>query len=134
MQTIWPALPKFDSLWLHSKTTPVRRQRNRAVCEALFHFFESRVKHAPNIDGLALRRRPRAELRTNRPAMKIFSRFLARRFFDGTLNSNLALNFHPVKNKGDVWIFFQLLSFLARVIGKENETALIKVFQKNNSR
>src|SRR5437868_5015079 len=104
----------------------MRRQRNWSFREALLHLLESRVKDAPSVDRLTLLRGPGAELRANRSRMKISFGFFARRFFDASLDSNLAFDFHPVQDQRSLWIFFQLQAFLTRIVGKENKTALIE--------
>ena len=66
--------------------------------------------------------------------MKIFVGFLARSFFNSAFNPNLPFNFHPVHHQRGLRIFFQLLTLVARVIGEENETALIKILEQHDTR
>src|SRR5437870_95571 len=59
VQTVGPALPKFDPIRFESISAPMRRKRHRAVGETLFHFFEASIENAPRINYFALMRGPR---------------------------------------------------------------------------
>ena len=105
----------------------MRREWNFTVGEPLFHLFQPRIKNATRVDHLTLIRCPGADLRAERPGVKVFVGFIARSFFHFSFNSDLTLNFHPVQDQRGVRIFFQLLALFARVIGEENKTALIEI-------
>src|SRR5437588_12873431 len=62
--------------------------------------------------------------------MKILLRLFARSFFNFSLNPNLPLHFHPIHQERRVWIFFELTAFVAGVVGKKNEPALIEILEQ----
>src|SRR5262249_6907295 len=99
MQTVGAALPKFDFIRLESKTAPVRRQRDLLVAEALSLFRHSSIEHPPAVDYFALTRRPRAQLASDRTRMKIGLRFFARGLLDFSADTNLPVEFDPVKTE-----------------------------------
>src|SRR5439155_1689133 len=86
-----------------------------------------------SIDHFALARRPRAELATDRPGMKISLRFLMRRFFRSPANPNLSIQFNPIKCQRSVRIDFELHSLFAFVIREKNETVLVESFQQHHA-
>ena len=71
VQPVGTALPKFDFVRLESKTTPVRRQWNLLVAEALSHLCHARIEHAARVNDFALARSPCAQLAPDRTRMKI---------------------------------------------------------------
>src|ERR1700748_3432192 len=81
VQTVRAALPKFHFVGLESITAPVRRQWNWLVAEALGHLCHARIEHTPAIKHLALARRPRAQLASDRTRMKIILRLFTRGLF-----------------------------------------------------
>src|SRR6266446_6153048 len=132
VQTVGTALPEFNPIWFEPITAPVRRQRNRLAGEAFGHFCHSRVENAPTVEHLALTRRPCAQLASGRSRTKVSQRFFARGFLHFPADANLPVEFDPVKPQCRVRIGLQLLSFLALVIGKENEPVLVETFQQHN--
>ena len=111
----------------------MRRKRDLSFGETLFHLFEARVENSARIDYLTLLRGPGTELSADRPGMKIFLGFFARSFFNFAFDPDLALHFHPIHDQSCVWIFLELPAFVAGVVGKENEAALIKIFQQHDA-
>src|SRR4030095_3454089 len=65
--------------------------------------------------------------------MKIGLRFFARGFLDFSADTNLAIEFDPVKPKRSVRIGLKLFSLCALVIRKKHEAVLIETLQQNNS-
>src|SRR4051795_13364292 len=65
--------------------------------------------------------------------MKVSGRIFSRRSFDRTADPNLAFEFHPIKSEGGVWVRFQVPAFLALVVGKETEAALVDSLEQNDA-
>src|SRR5438046_3502054 len=99
MQTIQASLPEFDYFRFDAIPTPMWRQRNGFTVEAFCHLRHARIKHATSIEHVALTRGPRAQLAADRARMKISLRFLARSFFRCPANTNLPIQFDPVKRQ-----------------------------------
>src|SRR5438477_985667 len=133
VQTIGTALPKFHFIRLESITAPVRRQWNWLVAKALGHLRHARIEHTPAIEHLALTRRPCAQLASDRARMKIDLRFVTRGLFHFSTDTNLPVEFDPVKHKRGVRIGLELFPLCAFVIRKEHEAILIEAFQQNDS-
>ena len=133
VQTIGTALPKFHFIRLESITAPVRWQRNRFITEALSHLRHARIEHTPSIEHLALTRRPCAQLASDGARMKITLRLFARGLFRFSTDTNLPVEFDPVKPKRGVWIGVELFPLRAFIIRKEHEAILIEALQKNDS-
>src|SRR4026209_1067033 len=64
--------------------------------------------------------------------MKIGLRFFARSFSRFPTDSNLSVEFDPVKCQRRVRVGVELLTFFALVIGKKHEPVLVEAFQKSN--
>src|SRR4029077_16855963 len=133
VQTVGTALPKFHFIRLESITAPVRRQWNWLVAEALGHVRHARIEHTPAIEHLALTRRPCAQLASDRARMKIRLRLFTRGLFHFSTDTNLPVEFDPVKPKRGVRIGLELFPLCAFVIRKEHAAILIEAFQKNDS-
>src|SRR5262249_23457189 len=126
VQSLGATLPKFHALRFETISAPVRWKRHFSIGEPLFHFLKASVKNPARVNHRALMGSPRAKLGAERTRLKIFFRFFARRFFDSSLDSNLALDFHPIHHQRGVRIFFELFTFVARIVGEENKAALIE--------
>src|SRR5437870_2005311 len=133
VQAIRPSLPEFDHFGFYAISAPVWRQWNGLVAKPLCHLRHARVEYAASIDHFALPRRPRAELATDRPGMKISLRFLMRRFFCFPADANLSIQFNPIKCQCSVGIDFELHSLFAFVIREKNETVLVESFQQHHA-
>jgi len=133
VQTIGTALPKFHFIGLESITAPVRGQWDRFVAEALSHLRHARIKYTAAIENLALTRRPCAQLASDRARMKITLRLFTRGPFYFSTDTNLPVEFDPVKPKRGVWIGLELFPLCAFIIRKEHEAILIEALQQNDS-
>ena len=81
----------------------------------------------------ALARGPGAQLASDRTRMKISLRFFTRGLFHFSADTNLPVEFNPVKPKRCVRIRVELFPFGAVVIRKEDEAVLIETLQENDS-
>src|SRR6266404_9661956 len=106
----------------------MRWERNRFVREALGHFRHARVEHAARIEHFGLARRPGAELAAKRTRMKITLRFLTRSFFHFAADTDLSIQFDPIKGERGVRIGLQLPSFFTLIIREEDKTVLVESF------
>src|SRR4051794_11154323 len=111
----------------------MRWQWNRFVAETLGHLRHTRIEHTPAIEHLALTRCPCAQLASDRTRMKISLRFFTRGLFYFSIDTNLPVQFDPVKPKGGVRIRLKLSALRAFIIRKEHEPILVEAFQQNDS-
>ena len=65
--------------------------------------------------------------------MKITLRFVTRSLFHFSIDTNLPVQFDPVKPKRSVWIGLELFPLRAFIIRKEDEAILIEALQQNDS-
>src|SRR5437660_2268630 len=128
VQTVRPALPKFHRVRYQPITAPMRWQWDWFVGEALGHFRHARVEHATRIKHFGLTRGPGAELAPNRARMKITRRFLTRSFFHFAVDTDLPIQFDPIKSERGVRICLELLPFFTLIIGKEDKAVLVESF------
>src|SRR5260370_21845918 len=133
LKAIGAALPKFHSRGIEAISAPMWWKRDRSFGKTLLHFFKTCFKNSTRINHCALLRCPCTELRASGPAMKIFLGFLARSFFNLSLDPNLSLHFHPIHHQRSVRIFLELATFGAGVIREENEAALIEILEQDNA-
>src|SRR5262249_33054186 len=68
-----------------------------------------------------------------RTRMKVGLRLFARCLLHFSVDTNLPVEFDPVKPKRSVWVGVELFPLCALVIRKEHKTLLIETLQKNNS-
>src|SRR5262249_19187206 len=103
--------------------------RNPFVTKALCDLCHARIEHTARVNNFALARSPGTQLTSDRTRMKISLRLFTRGFLHFSADTNLPVEFDPVKPKRGVRIGLELFPLCAVVIGEEHEPILIETLQ-----
>ncbi len=117
------SLPRLDTIRDNPEPPPVWRARNSAIAEVCLHASKFLLEKRSSWNLRALRRRPCAETAFARARLKILLRFAPRQFVDTSFDSELPLEFRPVKHNGRARIPAKVGSLAAVVVGVEDEAA-----------
>src|SRR5437870_3384956 len=112
VQTVGPALPKFDSRWRQNISAPVNRHGNglAVLCD---NFFEPAFQEFAVRDYFALFGNPRRQAVSQRPNLKIGLGFFARKLGAISADAYLPLQLRPPKIQRGIRILRQLRSLEA---------------------
>src|SRR5262249_24650755 len=113
--------------------SPVGWTGNIAIPVLGRKFFHAAIQHLSAGNNPALWRRPGTQAAAPGATPKVGIRLLCRDPLNGPFDSNLPIQFGPVKDKGRLRIVVQLLRFTTFVIGEKDETSLIKAAQQDHA-
>ncbi len=127
------ALPEFDEGGFDSEATPVGRAGDFLVLVLAFEFFEAVIEDVAVRDRLALVGCPGSEATIVGAAVEVLVGFFGADFFGNALDADLAFEFVPEEGEGGVGICYQLLAFVAVVVGEEGKATRIYVFKQDDA-
>ena len=121
-------LPELDGVGSEAISAPMRRTRHGAAVVAIarLHLGEAGLQRRAPPDGLALRRRPRSELRRARTAREIVGRFGGVERRREALDPHLPLELGPEEEQRRGGICRKLAALAALVVREEHEAAGIE--------
>src|SRR5882724_9678341 len=108
------------------------RAINLAIAITFIEFAETTLEHLPILNHCALRRSERTNLTLSRPRAKILIRFAGRDSAYRPLNTYLALQLRPVKNKRGKRVLIKLPRLAAAIVCIEHKTVVISLFEQQH--
>src|SRR5690349_12257240 len=132
METIFPSLPKLESLRLQNVSTPTIRHGRRIGTVRCGDLCQLPFEQFPALNNRTLFGDNRTKTTSDWPPVKIDFRLFPADLFNFALNLNLAFKPGPMKIQCRSRIFRQVARFSTLIVSEKGEARLAEAFQKNH--